>query len=132
MSSGRFEKSNIILIDGNPIPKPSTMEIVSSIMVDAGRNANGVVVGQKVGRKIWKINNLTWKALSPEAYAYLKELVEPFYVKVTFTGDDNERHTVTMYTGDATGTPYRISGTAYEMYNTCAFNLIDCGILSED
>lgn len=127
-SKGRFDKSNLILINGSPLPPPARgMEIVTSITVDAGRNASNEVVGQQIGRKLWKINNLQWNGLSADAWAYIKGLLAPFFVKVTFTGDDKKRHTVTMYTGDATGTPYSISGTSYEMYESCKVNLIDCG-----
>jgi hypothetical protein len=46
---------------------------------------------------------------------------------VTFTGDDNVRHTYTMYPGDTTGKPLFLDDIFYRNYETCKFNLIDCG-----
>ena len=103
------------------------MEIIHSQTVDAGRNANNAVVGQKVGRKLWKINNLQWSGLDAKTWAAMKEALEDFYVPVTFTGDDNKRHTIQMYPGDTTGKPLFLDGIFYKTFETCKFNLIDCG-----
>ena len=48
-----------------PIPAPR-MTIDSAIGVYAGRNANNQVVGQVVGRRQYKINNLSWRGLTEE------------------------------------------------------------------
>lgn len=119
---------NLILINGVALPPPCRgFEVVSTQAVDAGRNANGAVIGQLVGRRMWKLNNIQWHGLDPETWATIKRLLEPFYVQVTFTGDDNQRHTVTMYPSDTTGQPFMLSGYTYKTYETCKFNLIDCG-----
>ena len=120
--------SNFIIVNGVKFPPPARgLEIVHSQAVDSGRNVNGAVVGQLVGRKLWKLNNLQWNALDAETWALMKKALEPFFVSVTFTGDDNERHTVTMYPGDTTGKPLFLDGIFYKNYETCSFNLIDCG-----
>lgn len=125
----RRNRTNLILINGQPIPCPAPgMEIVSTVAVDAGRNANAAVVGQVIGRRQWKINNLQWGGLDAEDWAYIKSLLEPFYVDVTFTGDDNVRRTLTMYPGDTTGKPLFLDGLSYKNYESCAVNLIDCGL----
>ena len=103
------------------------LQIISSQSVDAGRNANNAVVGQLVGRKLWKINNLQWNGLDAVTWAAMKEALEPFYVPVTFTGDDNVRHTIYMYPGDTTGQPLFLDGIFYKTFEACKFNLIDCG-----
>lgn len=119
---------NLIIVNGVALPPPIRgFEIIHSQTVDAGRNANGAVVGQLVGRKLWKLNNLQWNGLDAETWATIKQALSPFYVPVTFTGDDNQRHTVTMYPSDTTGKPYMLDGISYEMYESCKFNLIDCG-----
>lgn len=119
---------NLILINGVALPPPvRDFEIVRSQAVDSGRNANGAVVGQLVGRKLWKLNNLHWRGLDAETWASVQSLLEGFFVSVTFTGDDNQRHTVTMYPGDTAGKPFQINGYNYDIYEDCKFNLIDCG-----
>lgn len=120
--------SDFLIINGYQCPCPAPgLEIVSSVAVDAGRNVNNAVVGQVVGRRLWKINNLQWNGISAEEWRNIKSALADFYVPVTFTGDDNERHTIIMYPGDTTGQPLFLNGLYYENYLTCKFNLIDCG-----
>ena len=120
--------SNFLIVNGVKFPPPARgLEIVHSQAVDSGRNANGAVVGQLVGRKLWKLNNLQWNALDAETWASMKKALEPFFVEVTFTGDDNKRHTITMYPGDTTSKPLFLDDIFYKKHETCSFNLIDCG-----
>lgn len=120
--------SDYLIVNGVRFPAPdSELEIVHSQFVDAGRNLNGAVVGQKVGRKIWKINNLQWTGLDAQSWKEMKAALEPFYIPVTFSGDDGERHTVYMYPGDTTAVPLPTNSIFAERYKTCKFNLIDCG-----
>lgn len=119
---------NLIIVNGVKFPSPDYgLEIIHSQTVNAGRNANNEVVGQKVGRKLWKINNLKWSGLDTETWRSMKNALEDFYVPVTFTGDDNERHTIYMYPSDTTGKPLYSDGIFYEIFETCQFNLVDCG-----
>ena len=119
---------NFLIVNGVQFPCPMYgMEIIHSQTVNAGRNANNAVVGQKVGRKLWKINNLQWTGLDAATWAEMKAALEPFFVPVTFTGDDNKRHTVYMYPSDTTGKPLSMDGVFYDTFETCKFNLIDCG-----
>lgn len=119
---------NLLIINGVEMPCPMRgFQIVRSQAVSSGRNANGAVVGQLVGRKLWKLNNIQWNGLDAETWATIQRALEPFFVSVTFTGDDNQRHTVTMYPSDTTGQPFQINGYNYDIYETCKFNLIDCG-----
>lgn len=120
--------SNFLIINGVRFPCPAPgMEIVHSQTVDGGRNANNAVIGQKVGRKLWKINNLQWNGLDAETWATMKEALEDFYVPVTFTGDDNKRRTITMYPSDTTGRPLFLEDIFYKNHETCSFSLVDCG-----
>lgn len=123
--------TSLIIINGIKVPCPDmgyTIEEYTN--VDSARNTQGTVVGQVVGRNIWKINNLQWSSLTPQEWKTLKQALEPFFVKVTFTADDNQRHTVTMYPGNRTSTPFMVSGLSYQRFKDCKFNLIDCGRLS--
>lgn len=120
--------SDFIIVNGVQFPCPAPgMEIVRSQTVDSGRNVNAAVIGQKVGRKLWKINNLQWNGLDAETWKEMQDALEPFFVSVTFTGDDNVRHTYTMYPSDTTGHPLFLDDIFYRNYETCKFNLIDCG-----
>lgn len=120
--------SNFLIVNNVMFPSPMRgMQIIGSKTVDAGRNANNAVVGQVVGRKLWKINNLKWNGLDATTWAAMIEALEPFYVPVTFTGDDNKRHTIYMYPGDTTGQPLFLDDIFYKNFETCKFNLIDCG-----
>lgn len=125
--------TDLIIINGVRVPAPDVgYSIDSAILVDSARNANGTVVGQVIGRPIWKINNLKWSKLTQSEWKTLKNALKPFYVKVTFTGDDDERHTITMYPGDKSAIPMHVSGYSYTKFSECKFNLIDCGIKGED
>ena len=125
--------SDFLIVNGVKFPCPAYgMEIVHSQTVNAGRNANNAVVGQKVGRKLWKLNNLQWNGLDAKTWAEMKEALEPFFVLVTFTGDDNKRHTIHMYPGDTTGQPLFVNGIFYKQFRTCKFSLIDCGWEDDD
>lgn len=120
--------SQFLIVNNVQFPCPQRgMQIIGSQTVDAGRNANNAVVGQLVGRKLWKINNLQWKGLDASVWASMLAALEPFYVPVTFTGDDNKRHTIYMYPGDTNGQPLFLDDIFYRNFETCKFNLIDCG-----
>ena len=125
--------SDFLIVNGVRFPEPMHgLQIIHSQTVNAGRNADNEVVGQKVGRKLWKINNLQWNGLDAQTWAEMKAAIEPFYVQVTFTGDDNKRHTITMYPGDTTGQPLFLDDIFYKTFETCKFNLIDCGWKQDD
>lgn len=124
----RIDTSQFLIVNGMEFPCPAPgMQIVSSQAVNSGRNANNAVIGQKIGRRIWKINNLQWNGLDANLWARMRNAIEPFYVPVTFTGDDNQRHTITMYPGDSNAQPLFLEDIFYKVHETCKFNLIDCG-----
>ena len=56
--------SNFIRVNGKPFPAPKRYPgMVVATAVDAGRNCNNKVVGQKIGRDNYKIDNLEWPYL---------------------------------------------------------------------
>lgn len=123
-------ESDFLIVNGVKFPCPKDgLQIVHSQTVDAGRNANNAVVGQKVGRRLWKLNNLQWVGLDADTWKKMKKALEPFYVPVTFTTDENERITITMYPSDTNGQPLFLQddNVHYKNFRTCKFNLIDCG-----
>lgn len=122
---------DFLIIEGVKCPPPDKgFEILTSQAVDGARNVNFAFVGQKVGRRIWKINGLQWSKLDAESWVEIKAALEPFTVLVTFTGDDNKRHTIHMYPGDTSGKPLSVDAfneLFYNEFEICKFNLIDCG-----
>lgn len=122
---------DFLIINGIKCPPPDKgLEILTSQAVDGARNANFAFVGQKVGRRIWKINNLQWSAIDAESWREIKAALENFVVLVTFTGDDNVRHTIHMYPGDTSGKPLQtdeVNDLFYKEFEICKFNLVDCG-----
>lgn len=120
--------SDFLIVNGMKFPCPAPgMTVKRSQNVNAGRNVNAAVVGDLVGRKLWKIENLQWNGLDAETWVKMQNALEPFYVPVTFTGDDNKRHTIYMYPGDTEAKPLFLRDIFYKNYETCKFNLIDCG-----
>lgn len=126
--AGVTQTSNFLIVNGMEFPCPMHgLSIISTQPVDSERNANAAVIGQLVGRRQWKINNLQWNGLDADLWARMRVAMEPFFVPVTFTGDDNQRHTIYMYPGDSTAQPLFLSDVFYKQHETCKFNLIDCG-----
>ncbi len=126
--SGRTDRSLFLVVSGVQFPTPMRdFEIIRSQLVDSGRDAHGVVKGQKIGPKLWKLNNLHWQGLDANTWAAMQNALEPFFVEVDFTGDDNQRHHLLMYPGDTNAKPYYLSGIHYDMHENCKVNLIDTG-----
>ena len=122
------ENKDFLIINNVRVPIPAVgLEIGSAIGVDSGRNAKNQVVGQVVGRRQWKLSNLSWKGLKEEQIAEIMKALEPFYVKVTFRDVTGEVHTHTMYPGDTSGKPLDLRNGKYSAMEDFHFNLIDCG-----
>ena len=120
--------NDFIIVNGVKFPAPDAgFDIRHTQTVTAGRNASIALVGQKVGRKLWKIEGLQWSGIDAQTWAEMKAALEPFFVLVTFTGDDNKRHTIHMYPSDTTGRPLSTNGIFYKDFDVCKFNLMDCG-----
>ena len=120
-----------IRINGNPYPQPRRgLELMTATLVDSGRNASGVVVGQVVGRQQQKINNLEWAHMKAAQWAALLREFDNFFVTVSYpdmvTGTWTTRK---MYPGDRTATVLwldDVTGLPTDYIN-CKVNLIDCG-----
>lgn len=111
-----------------PCPRYGFQYIISTI-VDSGRNVNGAVVGQKIGRDLFKLNNMQWVGLMPETRRMMLKALEPFYVSVTFEDyRTGQPITITMYPGDRTGKPLFADKLTHMVTQdeVLSFNLIDC------
>ena len=111
-----------------PSPKRGVKPTVTTL-VDAGRNANGTVVGQRVGRDQYKIDTLEWPWLDAETWAMMLQVLDNFFVMVTFYDPVyNRKRTLKMYPGDRTAEPYWVDGEDKPTYyRNCKVNLIDSG-----
>ena len=123
--------SSFLNVNGYDFPCPRDgFSYTISTTVNEGRNANNAVVGQRVGRDLYKLDNMEWVGLSPETWQMMLKAVEPFFVPVTFedyrTGNPI---TITMYPGDRTAIPLFVDPTTHKVlkYRSCQFNLIDAG-----
>jgi hypothetical protein len=111
-----------------PPPKRGVHPIVTTI-VDAGRNANGAVIGQRVGRDQYKIDGLEWSWLTAEQWGEILTALKDFFVQVSFIDPvTNTEKTIKMYCGDRTGEPYWVDENGRPThYRDCKVNLIDTG-----
>lgn len=123
----------IFKINGNIYPIPSNLSGVIATMVDASRNANGVMVGQKVGRDQYKLDNLQWNMLDVQTWKNILQEFSDFYATVTlFAPDTASWKTLKMYPGDRTqeypksGIYYNTDGSPTHWIN-CKVNIIDVG-----
>lgn len=119
-----------LAINGYELPPPKRgVRLTVTTVVDAGRNANGSVVGQRVGRDQYKIDSLEWSWLTADQWAQILNVLSLFFVYVTFTDPvSNSLKTIKMYCGDRTAEPYWVDENGKPThYRNCKVNLIDCG-----
>lgn len=85
----------------------------------------------RVGRDLYKLENLKWVGLYPEQRALILKAVKDYFVPVTFEDMENpgKTITVTMYPGDRKGVPLFADKLTHMITRdeTLSFNLIDCG-----
>ena len=120
-----------LAIDGYELPPCKRgVTVVVSTVVDSGRDANGAVVGQRVGRDQYKIDNLEWAWLTADEWGKILCILNRFYVRVTFNDPvTNSRRTVRMYCSNRSAEAYWVTenGTPTH-YRNCKVNLIDTGV----
>lgn len=126
---------NFITINGRQYPQPyrgttGEVELQVATIVDSARNANGVVIGQKVGRDIQKVNQLRWVYLKADVWAaILQEFDNNFFSMVTYPDMvHNTWTTRKMYCGDRSAKPFHIGADGLPLdYLDCRVNVIDVG-----
>lgn len=120
-----------IRINGIAVPYPNQgLEFIDTTAVNSSRNANGVMVGQVVGRRQQKINNLVWASLPAETWALLLQQFDNFYFMCTYPDMVYNRWTTRkMYPGDRSATPIHIDMETLlpDTYGPCKVNIIDVG-----
>lgn len=119
-----------LAINGYELPPPKRgVQPVVTTVVDAARDANGTVVGQRVGRDLYKIDNLEWPWLTAEEWSRILGILSNFFVYVTFPDPvTNRMTTIKMYCGDRKAKPYYVDDSGMPThYQNCSVNLIDVG-----
>lgn len=124
--------SSFLNVNGYDFPCPRVgfnYAIVTT--VNSGRNSNNAVIGQRVGRDIFKLDSMEWAWLEPKTWQMMLKAVEDFYVPVTFENyRTGKPTTIIMYPGNRTGTPMFVDQNTHLVtrYENCKFNLIDAGL----
>lgn len=121
---------SFIKVNGKQFPSPGLYpNLVVTTAVDAGRNANNKVVGQKIGRDNYKIDNLFWPLLDAETWSDLLKEFKNFFVTVEFWDMvENDWKTLRMYPGDRTADVYITNKNGKPLfYKDCKVNIIDTG-----
>lgn len=136
--------ASMITINGVEVPAPKRgLELIVATNVNSGRNANGEMIGQKVGRDINKMNDLEWPYLDAETWSKILKQFSSFFAVVKMPNMVNGGFiTIKMYPGDRSAKPMWIdtgngehggtSGDRHVLYYTdCKVNIIDCGIIGD-
>ena len=124
--------SSFLNVNGYDFPPPRRgFSWTISTTVNAGRNANNAVVGDRVGRDLYKLDNMEWVGLTPKQREMMLKAIEPFYVPDTFEDMKKPGHPITiiMYPGDRSGSPLFVDRLTHMVLQdeTLKFNLIDTG-----
>lgn len=121
---------SFLAVNGYELPPVKRgVSIVVTTVVNSGRDANGAVVGQKVGRDQYKIDGLEWPWLTAEQWSSILTAISGFFFNVTFPDPvTHSMRTVKMYCGDRKAEPYWVDENGNPThYKNCKVNFIDTG-----
>ena len=120
-------------INGKAFPMPGrhpTLRVAT--MVDSSRNSMAEMVGQKIGRDQYKVENLFWPHLTAAAWSEMLREFQNFFVVAEIPDMvNNDWIKLKMYPGDRTADPWKVdaaTGLPTEYIN-CKVNIIDCGVM---
>lgn len=113
------------------IPNPDTdsAEGLISTLVNSGRNAQGVVTAQKIGRDNNK-TSMKWNYLEKEEWEKMVRFWDNnFFFNFTYYSDvAGTKITRKFYVGDRTRKPFAIDANGNPTaYKDCSANVVDCG-----
>jgi len=121
----------LIKINGRFFPYPDRgLKLQVATLVDSGRNANGVMVGQKVGRDQYKVDSLQWNYLDAHTWSEMLKEFDNFFVVAEIPDMvNNSWRTLKMYPGDRTAKIWKLNKTTGlpSHYIECRVNIIDVG-----
>ena len=119
-------------INNLKVPYPSSSSGLQNVatFVNSARNANGVVIGEVVGRNVSKVE-ITWAMLTPEEWStILMEFDKSFYFDFRYIDMvTNDWVTRRFYVGDRSARPFMIDPKTNrpKYYVNCKANVIDVG-----
>lgn len=120
-----------IKINGKDFPMPGrTPTLRVATMVDSARNSEATMVGQKIGRDQYKIEELVWPHLTAKVWAEILQEFDNFFVVAQIPDMvHNSWKTLKMYPGDRTAQPWKIDPVTClpTEYINCKVNIIDVG-----
>lgn len=123
--------NGFIYVNGVAFPYPSRESGLQKIatIVDSARNANGIVVSERLGRDQGKLE-LKWAALTPEQWSSMLQVLSNFEVTLRYVHMlTNDWVTRKFYVGDRDAQPFMIDPVTNKprYYINCVANLIDTG-----
>ena len=124
-----------IALNGVWVPSPVRgLTEITTFAVNNGRNSNGEMIGEVVGRMNYKLDNLEWRGLYRDQWAEILQLTSDFFFMATIPDMHSGGWiTLKMYRGDASGQPYWLEDDGnFKWYESCKMNIIDCGIIGGD
>lgn len=124
------ETIKVISINGTALPTPARGVVEGWYqIVDSARNANGVVVAQKIGRRQLKLDSLVWPWLTAAEWGKVLDEIDKFYGTLQyFDARKGAKRTLKVYWGDATAEPYWVNSAGNPThYTNCKCNIIDTG-----
>lgn len=121
-----------IIINEKEFPAPDIgANLIVATNVSDGKNADGELVGQKVGRDQYKVDNMQWKFLDAATWGAMLQEFNSFIVTARIPDMVNNRFmAIRMYPGNRTATPVAFDDDGLPtLYRDCKVNLIDCGVI---
>jgi len=113
------------------LPNPDTDSAKNTIttLVNAGRNALGIVTAQKIGRDQEK-TELKWSYLEKEEWEPLLRFWDNnfYFIFTYYSRVEGKKISRVFYVGDRTDQPYNVDAFGVPTaYVQCAANLVDTG-----
>lgn len=121
----------VLLVNGvkMPIPASGSLKQTTITVVDSARNANAVVIGQKIGRDQSKLEFVA-PFLTASEWSNILSIFERSFINSVTYYDQQKGTKITreMYVNDRTAEPYSIDENGnVTVWKDCSFNLIDTG-----
>lgn len=112
-----------------PNPDNPSAENLISTLVNSGRNANGIVTAQKIGRDQEK-TSMAWNFLNKEEWEELLRFWDEnfFFYFTYYSRVKGQRITRKFYIGDRKDQPFDIDASGVPAaYRDCTANVVDTG-----
>lgn len=128
---GKFIKINGIEF---PFPKRSGVILTNNSYVNQFKNAEGTIVGEKVGRSQYAIEGLEWPVLDADVWSMMCIEFEKYVGTIEMVDMvNNVMRTLTVTFGKISAEPFIVDKTTGlpTSYINCKCNITDVGVLDE-